>query len=127
MSTVAIPHRQFTRPLRAIGQAILGEDIEPLVRDIARRIRAIRNLTQAGTYVLADGEGNVYVLQEIAPTTEKVVRREVAWRVGLYANEPRNPLFPDVERLRLDLLTTFFRVGFLKHGMIYGEAQHSDH
>lgn len=113
------------RQLRPIGQAILGSDIEPLVRDICRRIQGIRHRTQAGAYVLADRDGHVYLLQETASTTANMVRRQLAIVVGLYANEPiGKAIVPDAESMRMDLLGHFFRVGFLQPEMVYGQVAH---
>jgi hypothetical protein len=116
-----IPHRQFRKPLRAIGKAIIGDDIAPLLDDLCRRIKHIRLKTQAGTYVLVDDGGSVYVLRAQAPANDKIVKREAARLVGLYANEQR-PTFPDLERLRTDVVSAFFRVGFLTPAMIYAAA-----
>ncbi|MGH8171831.1 MAG: hypothetical protein ACREPX_01710 [Rhodanobacteraceae bacterium] len=119
MSTTDRPHRVFERSLRPIGQAVLGGDIEPLVQDIIRRIRHIRLKTQAGAYVLADEDGNVYILREQHPTTENTVRRALAKVVGLYASQPARPTFPTAEQIKLDLIAQFLVVGFVKPAMIY--------
>ena len=125
MSRKTGTERQFSRSLRPIGQAVLGADIEPLVRDVCRRIRAIRRDRVAGSFVLADADGYVYVLQDESMTTQDIVRREAALVVGFYASRPGQVYFPSDEDLRMDLIAHFFEVGFLKPEMIYGEVEHS--
>lgn len=119
MSQKTGAERCFSRRLRPIGQAILGADIEPLVRDVCRRIRTIRNSTQAGAFVLADAEGFVYVLQELSPTAAKTIRKEAEILVGFYAGRPT----PSDDELKMDLIAHFFDVGFLKPGMVYGQVE----
>ena len=118
------PQRAFAKRLRPIGRATVGESIDALVADLCQRIRNVRNITQAGTYVLADCEGQVYVLREQAATTAAMVREYADWLVGCYAAEWERPTFPDAERMRIDLVSALFRVGFLNAAAIYGQIEH---
>lgn len=126
MSCTHVPHRKPRTTLKPIGQAVIGEPLEELLADICRRIRGVRHRTQAGTYVLADAQGNVCVLQEIQPQNAALAQRAAAGLVGLYAGEARGPVFPDVERMRIDLIAALVRVGFISQDTLRGQIAHSD-
>lgn len=82
------------------------DDMTPLVQTILTRIQRYRHQTVAGSFVLGDEEGNVYVLAEGANTTASLVDAHMAWYVGSYARGDK-PVFPTVQDLLDDLRAHF--------------------
>lgn len=100
------PHRRFAGTLTPIGRMDPCDDMTPLLQAIAERIARYRHQTVAGAFVLADEEGNVYVLAEGANCTASLVSAHMAWYVGSYGcGDP--PVFPSVQDLLDDLRAHF--------------------
>lgn len=68
-----------------MGRVDPCNDMTQLAQTILIRIRRNRHQTVAGSYLLGDADGNVYVLAEGAGTTEALVAEHEAWLVGRYA------------------------------------------
>lgn len=100
------PHRRFTGTLTPIGRIDAHQDMIQLLQTILERITRYRHQTVAGTFVLGDDEGNVYVLAEGANTTAQLVRQHTAWYVGSYGCGDR-PIFPSAQDLLDDLRCHF--------------------
>lgn len=100
------PHRRFAGSLTPIGRMDPCDDMTPLVQTILTRIERYRHQMVAGTFVLGDEEGNVYVLAEGANTTAALVDAHMAWYVGSYARGDK-PIFPTVQDLLDDLREHF--------------------
>lgn len=103
--------RKFAPRFRAVGRAVPGHDIEPLCNELLRRIRWIWRKTQAGTYILADSEGYVYVLHEQSCFTERAVKQLQRMVVGRYAC--RLGVCPTPAQLCADLIEYFSNTGFI--------------
>lgn len=102
--------RKYAPRFRAVGRAIPGTDIESLCNELVRRMRWIRHKTQAGTYVLADSEGYVYVLREQACFAERVATQLSRMIVGLYATRS---IYPSSAQLCTDLVQHFVDIDFI--------------
>jgi hypothetical protein len=74
-----------------------------IARRVMFRIRKNRSLTSAGSYVLMDGAGRVFVLSEGSATTEPQVDKHIRWLVGRYASGDKC-VFPSMEDLLEDLM-----------------------
>lgn len=109
------PHRRFVGSLTPIGRVDPCDDMTPLLQTILNRIQRYRHQTVAGTFVLGDEEGNVYVLAEGANTTAALVDKHMAWYVGSYACGDA-PVFPTLQDLLDDLRCHFAN---LVPGMVY--------
>ncbi|MGA0588083.1 hypothetical protein ACO2Q2_13280 [Dyella sp. KRB-257] len=81
----------------------------PLLQIIAARIARYRHQTVAGTFVLGDEQGNVYVLAEGANCTASLVSQHMDWYVGSYGCGDK-PIFPTVEDLLDDLRAHFAEI-----------------
>lgn len=82
------------------------DDMTPLLQAILTRIKRHRHQTVAGTFVLGDEQGNVYVLAEGANTTATLVDAHMGWYVGSYARGDK-PTLPTVQDLLDDLRAHF--------------------
>lgn len=63
-------------------------DNRALVVTILERMRGQRRKTGAGSYVLGDPDGLIYVLAEGESTTTAALRGREAWLVGMYTVPP---------------------------------------
>ena len=99
-------HRQVNRDFRSIGQFTEEGDMYPLVTLILRRIRKNRHVTGAGSYLLGDELGAVYVVPEGNSTGMGFVKRNEGWTVGRYGAGLRGEL-PMLEQLIGDLQEHF--------------------
>ncbi len=99
-------HRQFERGMRPIGQFNHEGDMETLAKSILRRMRKNRHTTGAGSYLLGDEDGQVYVVAEGGSTGLGFVNRHEAWHIGRYCAGLRGAL-PVVEQLIGDLQEHF--------------------
>jgi len=100
-------HRQFDRDVRPIGQFQPDEgDMTNLANSILRRIRKNRHTTGAGSYVLGDQDGRVYVVAEGNSTGMGFVNRHEGWTIGRYCAGLRGAL-PLAEQLVGDLQEHF--------------------
>jgi hypothetical protein len=99
-------HRQFERGMRPIGQFNHEGDMEPLAKSILRRMRKNRHNTGAGSYLLGDEVGQVYVVAEGGSTGMGFVNRHEPWHVGRYCAGLRGML-PALEQLIGDLQEHF--------------------
>ena len=77
-------HRQLERDVRPIGLFTEEEDMSSLVKSILRRMRKNRHVTGAGSYLLGDECGKVYVVAEGNSTGMGFVKRHENWTVGRY-------------------------------------------
>lgn len=105
--------RAFANRMRAIGQAIPGTDISPLITEILRRMRWMgRNGGGNGSYLMADSEGYVYLLRADSGVCERMVNE--LWRmvVGRYA-------CVSDEQIREDLISHLVDIGYIKETAIY--------
>ena len=110
----------YSRKLIAIGKAIPGTDIAPLCEVLVKRIKRVRNTTQAGAYLLADSEGFVYILRQQSPIAERSLKQLHRMIVGLYAaGFPMFP-YPIAAQICADLIQHFVDVGFINRPMIHG-------
>ena len=100
------PHRRFVGSLTPIGRMDPCDDMTPLAQTILTRIERYRHQMVAGTFVLGDEEGNVYVLAEGAGTTATLVEAHMAWYVGSYARGDK-PVFPSAQDILDDLRAHF--------------------
>lgn len=100
------PHRRFVGSLTPIGRMVPCDDMTPLLQTILTRIQRYRHQMVAGTFVLGDEEGNVYVLAEGANTTAALVDKHMAWYVGSYARG-NAPMIPTLQDLADDLCAHF--------------------
>lgn len=100
------PHRRFVGSLTPIGRMDPCDDMTPLLQTILNRIQRYRHQMVAGTFVLGDEDGNVYVLAEGANTTAALVDAHMAWYVGSYARGDV-PVFPTLQDLLDDLRAHF--------------------
>lgn len=99
--------RAFVARMRAIGQAIPGCDIGPLVVELLRRIhRMRRNGSGNGAYLFGDSEGYVYLLRADSGVTDRMVSELPRMVVGLY-------LSVTPEQLAEDLTAHFVSVGYV--------------
>lgn len=72
-------------------------DSRALIVTILERMRGQRRKTGAGSYVLGDPDGLIYVLAEGESTTTAALRGREAWLVGMYT------VLPSAETLLSDL------------------------
>lgn len=79
----ARPQHYGRQQLRALGLLSVSGAAVIAAAVVARVLRNRRN-TSAGSYVLVDEAGRVFVLAEAAASTEAVVRRHEGWLIGLY-------------------------------------------
>lgn len=100
------PHRRFVGSLTPIGRVDPCEDMTPLAQTILTRIERYRHQMVAGTFVLGDEDGNVYVLAEGANTTAGLVDAHMDWYVGSYARGDK-PVFPTAAEILDDLRAHF--------------------
>lgn len=97
-----------------IGAAHPEQDMMPLAQKVAQRIRTNRHSYEgAGSYVMADGTGSVFVLCEAATTTDATVNANTGLVVGRYSF----PL-PTSRDLFDDLLAHFVEIGFVTEQLI---------
>lgn len=100
-------HRQFERGMRPIGQFNHDDgDMTTLAKSILRRIRKNRHTTGAGSYLLGDEDGHVYVVAEGNSTGLGFVNRHESWHIGRYCAGLRGTL-PVLEQLVGDLQEHF--------------------
>lgn len=99
-------HRQFERGMRPIGQFNHEGDMDTLAKSILRRMRKNRHTTGAGSYLLGDEAGQVYVVAEGGSTGMGFVNRHESWHIGRYCAGLRGAL-PIVEQLIGDLQEHF--------------------
>lgn len=100
-------HRQFDRGMRPIGQFNHDDgDMTNLVKSILRRMRKNRHNTGAGSYLLGDEAGRVYVVAEGGSTGMNFINRHESWHIGRYAAGLRGA-FPVAEQLIGDLQEHF--------------------
>lgn len=95
-------HRQFERGPRPIGQFTHDDDMTNLAKSILRRMRKNRHNTGAGSYLLGDEVGRVYVVAEGSSTGMNFVNRCESWHVGRYCAGLRGAL-PMLDQLIGDL------------------------
>lgn len=108
--------RSSIKSLTAFGRAVAGEDVTPLCRRLIKRIRNNRNVTQAGSYLLGDSEGYIYILSETCVDAVYVLDRLAKMQIGLYLN-------PSLDDLRDDLLQHFVDVGYVTELDIYAAVR----
>lgn len=84
---MAGPSRQYQRALQPTGRMDV-HDGRALIAIILQRMRNQRHKTGAGSYVLGDPQGWIYVLAEGESTTAAVLRGREDWLVGLYSVPP---------------------------------------
>lgn len=102
------PHRRFAGTLTPIGRVDPCEDMTPLAQTILRRIQRYRHQTVAGSFLLGDEDGHVYVLAEGAGTTAALLETHRAWWFGQYAQGDGDQLvFPSVQDILDDLRCHF--------------------
>jgi len=78
----------------------------PLAMFILRRMRKNRHSTSAGSYLMGDEQGQVYVVAEGSSTGMGFVNRHEAWHIGRYAAGIRGAL-PMAEQLIGDMQEHF--------------------
>ena len=91
---VMSPHM---RPLRTRSSDPFAIKAQKVRDAICRK----RELTGGGSYVLANAEGQLYVIAEGTIFAERLVRRHIAWLVGLYASN--GTVCPPIDAISDDL------------------------
>lgn len=94
---------------------------------VIERIWRIRRDENCGSYVLANGRGEVHVLSEAGLSTAGIIRRNGEDIVGLYAadtRQGRNPVIPPVEQMLGDLRERLIESGFISVADIYAEIRY---
>lgn len=99
-------HRQHDRTPRPIGHYDEEGDMTLLANDIARRIRKNRHTTGAGSYLMGDESGAVYVAAEGSSTGQVFIDKHMGWTIGRYGAGLTGAL-PMVEQLIGDLQEHF--------------------
>jgi hypothetical protein len=101
-----------TKSLRAIGQAVPGQEL-PLCTLLSRIIRDRRKARQCGTWLLGDSDGYVYLLSDTSVDAVYILDRLQKMVVGLYTVPVPSP-----EVLRDDLIQHFVDVGYIAHSSL---------
>lgn len=98
----ARPQHYSRRRLRAVC-TVDEAGIPGTAAAVVKRIQRNRRTSSAGSYVLVDDEGRVYVVPEAAAWAEAMVNRHAGWLVGRYASGAR-VVFPDARDIEGDIL-----------------------
>ena len=94
MTTLRGRTREQTKRLRAIGR-FSPENVD-LLAILCRRIARIRRTTGFGAYLLADGEGYVYLLRAESGVCDAMVSRLPRMLVGCYTSVTVDQLLADL-------------------------------
>lgn len=121
------PFHQSRRGQKAFCTVELTQGLTQYAQAVVDRIWRIRRDENCGSYVLANGDGQVHVLSEAGLSTAGIVRRNEGGIVGIYAADTksgRNPVCPSVEQMVDDLRATFLELGFITTADLYAEIRY---
>lgn len=122
-------HKSPCHQPRAIQKPIATFDgnLQAIAVLVAQRVFVIRRDEGVGSYLMANPDGQVFVLSECSLGTQRMLRERPGWLVGCYAVTPRptgpdgkraRPEFPTAPRLHEDLHQHFCDLGLIAPAVI---------